>query len=379
MEMPAVNRVQAQVLRGAVVLPNPNGTAPGQWIEHGWQVVALFPGPPREMRPMLEAVLAERLAPLAQRRPALSARDQDRGADRVGRRAGRAAGLLAVRRVAAAGLDQHPGRARPDRTALLGPGGARGDAATRPGSRATAEIVAVIGGDVFSTDGRSLEQVVGDLLRRRAWRIATAESCTGGLVASRLTRRCREFRLRGARRRGLQQQGEDRTARRARGHDSRARGGQRAGRRQAMAAGMRTRAGVDVAVGVTGIAGPGGGSEAKPVGTVVVAVASASGVAGSPSLVSRRPGAGEVFSVAGGAEHGPAGARGTLPEGAACREAERRTSMRLFVAVEIDEVVRRKAARCRRRWRPRSGHGRRPAERVVGGPAEPAPHAAVSR
>src|SRR5512140_1931564 len=63
-EMPAVNRVQAQVLAGASVLDNPNGTAPGQWIEHGGARVVLLPGPPREMQPMLVAALDERLAPM---------------------------------------------------------------------------------------------------------------------------------------------------------------------------------------------------------------------------------------------------------------------------------------------------------------------------
>ena len=111
--------------------PNANGTAPGQWIEHGSQVVVLLPGPPREMRPMLEAVLAERLEPRAERRPTVSAGDQDRRADRVRRRTGDAAGLLAVRGVAAAGRDQHPGGAGPDRTALLGSGRDTRNAATR--------------------------------------------------------------------------------------------------------------------------------------------------------------------------------------------------------------------------------------------------------
>src|SRR6185369_945366 len=48
---------------GAAVLPNPNGTAPGLWIEKGSAALVLLPGPPREMKPMLEAVIAERLAP----------------------------------------------------------------------------------------------------------------------------------------------------------------------------------------------------------------------------------------------------------------------------------------------------------------------------
>src|SRR5204863_2094724 len=61
MTMPEINRRQAMVPRGAVVLPNPNGTAPGLWIERGRCAIVLLPGPPREMKPMFEAVIRERL------------------------------------------------------------------------------------------------------------------------------------------------------------------------------------------------------------------------------------------------------------------------------------------------------------------------------
>src|SRR5437667_7238715 len=61
--MPAINRRQGMVPRGAVVLENPRGTAPGLWIERNGTGVALLPGPPREMTPMLEALIADRLVP----------------------------------------------------------------------------------------------------------------------------------------------------------------------------------------------------------------------------------------------------------------------------------------------------------------------------
>jgi nicotinamide-nucleotide amidase len=61
MTMPEINRRQALVPRGAIVLPNPNGTAPGLWIEQGRCAIVLLPGPPREMKPMFEAVIRERL------------------------------------------------------------------------------------------------------------------------------------------------------------------------------------------------------------------------------------------------------------------------------------------------------------------------------
>jgi nicotinamide-nucleotide amidase len=276
LEMPLVNRVQAQVLRGAAVLPNANGTAPGQWIEHGSQIVLLLPGPPREMRPMLEAVVAERLEPRA------------RGA-RLYRRVVKIAGRTEsdVEQVTQPVYSRFAAWQPPVATSILAAPGQielhfsvraenaeRGDAIL---DRATSEILALVGDDVFSTDGRSLEHVVGDLLRRRGWRMATAESCTGGLVASRLTDvpGSSDYVERGivaySNRAKTELLGVPEDVIAAHGAVSEAVG-------EAMATGMRARAGVDIAVGITGIAGPGGGSEAKPVGTVVVAVAWASGV-----------------------------------------------------------------------------------------------------
>ncbi|MGH9147452.1 MAG: competence/damage-inducible protein A, partial [Vicinamibacterales bacterium] len=65
LRMPEINRRQAEVPRGAVVLDNPNGTAPGLWIERGERVVILLPGPPREMKGMFEALVRDRLLPRA--------------------------------------------------------------------------------------------------------------------------------------------------------------------------------------------------------------------------------------------------------------------------------------------------------------------------
>ncbi len=276
MEMPAVNRVQGQVLGGALVLPNANGTAPGQWVEHGAQIVLLLPGPPREMRPMFEAVLAERLQPLAT------------GA-RLYRRVVKIAGRTEsdVEQVTRPVYSRFAAWQPPVETSILAsPGQIELHFSVRAGTaelgvaildRATTEILAVVGDDVFSTDGRSLEQVVGDLLRSRGWRIATAESCTGGLVASRLTDvpGSSDYVERGvvaySNLAKTELLGVPEEVIAAHGAVSEAVGG-------AMASGMRARAGVDVAVGITGIAGPGGGSDEKPVGTVVVAVASASGL-----------------------------------------------------------------------------------------------------
>ena len=278
MEMPPVNRVQAQVLRGAAVLPNANGTAPGQWIEYGSQVILLLPGPPREMRPMLEAALAERFEPRAsgarlyRRVIKIAGRtesDVEQVTQPVYSRFATWQPTVETSILAAPGQIELHFSVRAENTE-------QGDAIL---GRATSEILAVVGDDVFSTDGRSLEQVVGDLLRQRGWRIATAESCTGGLLASRLTDvpGSSDYVERGivaySNRAKEELLGVSGDLIAAHGAVTEAVG-------EAMAAGMRTRAGVDVAVGITGIAGPGGGSEAKPVGTVVVAVAWASGVVG---------------------------------------------------------------------------------------------------
>ncbi len=271
LEMPAVNRVQAQVLAGATVLANPNGTAPGQWIEHAGTVIVLLPGPPREMQPMLVAALDERLAPLC-------------GDARVYRRvigiAGRAESQ--VEQVAQPVYATWAAWDPPISTSILAaPGQIELHLSVRASSedegravleRAVAEVLPVLGTDVFSTDGRPLEQVVGEMLRARFWRIATAESCTGGLVASRLTdiAGSSDYVERGvvcySNRAKTALLGVPEATLRQHGAVSEEVGIE-------MAVGMREESGVEVAVAVTGIAGPGGGSEQKPVGTVVVAVA----------------------------------------------------------------------------------------------------------
>jgi nicotinamide-nucleotide amidase len=275
LEMPDINRRQARVLRGACVLGNANGTAPGQWIEHEGRIVLLLPGPPREMRPMLERVVSERLGPRS-------------GGARIYRRVLKIAGRTEshVEEVAqpvysawqrwtppvATSILASPGQIELHLSARAETAGA-GEAVL---SRAAGELVAVLGADVYSTDGRSLEEVVGQLLRARGWTVATAESCTGGLVCSRLTdvAGSSDYVERGvvcySNRAKTEWLGVPRATIEEHGAVSEPVGLE-------MALGARARAAVDIAVGVTGIAGPGGGSEQKPVGTVVIAVAWAGG------------------------------------------------------------------------------------------------------
>ncbi|MBP7569592.1 MAG: competence/damage-inducible protein A [Acidobacteria bacterium] len=271
LEMPAINRRQAKVIGGATILPNANGTAPGQWIAAGGRYVLLLPGPPREMRPMLAAVLAAQVAPLVK-----GARVMRRVVKIAGRPESwveeRAHQLYGAWRERVPPIEEStlasPGQVELH-LSVVAPSEAEGHTVLQ---RAVDELLAVFEGEVFSTDGRSLEEVVGDLLRRRGWRVALAESCTGGLACSRLTDvpGSSDYVERGfvtysnRAKTELLGVGEELFA---------AHGAVSEAVAEAMAAGARARAGVEIAVGITGIAGPGGGSREKPVGTVAIAVA----------------------------------------------------------------------------------------------------------
>jgi nicotinamide-nucleotide amidase len=148
--------------------------------------------------------------------------------------------------------------------------------ATASLSDAVAELTQVLGNDLVSSDGTMLEAVVGDLLRARGWWVAFAESCTGGLATSRMTD------IPGS---------SDYVERSIVAYSNRAKtelldvpealiaehGAVSEPVALAMAAGIRKRTGVNVGVSITGIAGPGGGTEQKPVGTVCIAVDGAAG------------------------------------------------------------------------------------------------------
>jgi nicotinamide-nucleotide amidase len=269
-KMPAVNRRQAMVPEGAVVLDNPNGTAPGLWLEHQGKGVALLPGPPREMRPMLDKLLAERLAP--------------RGAGhRVLRRVLKIAGKgeSRVEELTQPVYSTWRNLSPPIETTILAmPGQVELHLSTRGADvsamnvaldRACAQIDDVLGDDVFSRDEKTLEVVVGDLLRARGWKIALAESCSGGLATSRLTdvAGSSDYVERSivaySNQAKVELLGVDPSLIAAHGAVSEPVA-------EAMALGIRQRARVDVGVGITGIAGPGGGSEHKPVGTVCISV-----------------------------------------------------------------------------------------------------------
>ena len=270
MTMPDINRRQAMVPRGAVVLENPNGTAPGLWIEHGRAAIVLLPGPPREMKPMLEGVVRDRLAP----------RSGTAGLfRRVLKITGRAeSDVDAQAQPTYAKWTSNPVPISTTILAVLGQielhltaQASNPDAAHAALDAAVLEMQHVLGPSVYSTDGRSLEGVVGDLLRQHALTIAVAESCTGGLLASRLTDvpGSSDYVERGvvcySNRSKTELAGVPAALIAEHGAVSEPVA-------TALAEGIRSRAGTNIGIGITGIAGPGGATPEKPVGTVSVAV-----------------------------------------------------------------------------------------------------------
>ena len=271
MTMPEINRRQAMVPRGATVLPNPNGTAPGLWLEKGSAAIVLLPGPPREMKPMLESVIAERLATrtggagLFRRVLKITGRaesDVDAQAQPVyGKWTAQAVPINTTILAVLGQIELHLTAQAISRTDA--------DGALDPAVR---ELQDALGPSVYSVDGRSLEAVVGDLLRERKLTIAVAESCTGGLLSSRLTDvpGSSDYVERGvvcySNRAKTELAGVPEALIDEHGAVSEPVA-------RAMAEGIRSRAGTNIGIGVTGIAGPGGGTPQKPVGTVAIAVA----------------------------------------------------------------------------------------------------------
>jgi nicotinamide-nucleotide amidase len=269
LRMPEVNRRQAMVPRGATVLDNPNGTAPGLLIEHDDHLVVLLPGPPRELQPMFERVCERVLVSRA-------------GAFRVYRAtlfiAGR--GESSVEEIAQPIYSKWTSESPPIETTILAmPGQVElhlslraqpGPAAQDRLGRAHDALRTALGGDVFSTESRSMEDVVGALLRERGLTIAAAESCTGGLLLSRLTDipGSSDYVAGGV----VVYSNELKTQLAGVSPDLiAAHGAVSEPVAAALADGIRARTGASVGVGITGIAGPGGGTPEKPVGTVAIA------------------------------------------------------------------------------------------------------------
>ncbi len=269
------NAKQADVIKGATVLPNANGTAPGQWISGTFdgqdKIIILLPGPPHEMKALFDEQCWDRLR--AKTPPVHIA--------------------TRVLKVAMMGESQCDARVAPiykryadvDTTILAGRGEVQLHLKTRADSPEAAqqrvdqladEIEAELGDFVFSDNGDSLEQIVGYFLQMRGATLAVAESCTGGLVAERITSvgGSSRYFAGGA----VVYSNELKTdfagvpvdLIREHGAVSREVAG-------ALAEGIRQRCGTTLGVGVTGVAGPSGATAEKPVGLVFLALASEQG------------------------------------------------------------------------------------------------------
>ena len=263
--MPAVNRTQAEVPAGATVLPNPRGTAPGLWVEDGSRVVVMLPGVPSEMR----GLLAEEVLPrLAARTAGVVVRS------RTVRTTGIAESALAElvgaieEEIAPLTLAYLPSTEGVELRVTAW--GLREDEAERLLEAAAAQLRQRAGEHAYGEDGADLAAVVLDQLRGRKVRLVVAESCTGGVLSGRITAvpGASEVFIGGVV-----------------AYDNVVKSGTLdvppelldqygAVSEQvvsAMAEGAQRQFAADVALAVTGIAGPTGGTAEKPVGTVWLA------------------------------------------------------------------------------------------------------------
>ena len=270
-KMPENNLKQADVIAGAEVLRNPRGTAPGQFLEADYQgrrkIVMLLPGPPREILPMFDEQCMPRLRKLV---------PPQHIATRVLKLA--MIGEGDADRRAAPIYTQHP---QVQTTILANTGGEiqfhlRSQAATLEEAQKNVDAVASLLEDefdhiIFSTHGESLEQIVGYYLQMHGLTLAAAESCTGGMLAQRITSipGSSRYFLGGAvvYDNSLKSVLADVPPLLIAEHGAVSREVA-----TALAEGIRKRCNSSIGIGITGIAGPGGGTEQKPVGLVFHAV-----------------------------------------------------------------------------------------------------------
>ncbi len=271
-EMPEVNARQAMVPEGAEILENPRGTAPGLWLEDASRAIVLLPGPPRELKPLFR----EQVLPRLERRVS---------GVRLHSRELRVTGL-GESHVEQRILPIYRRFPEVQTTILAAPGETQihlrfwAEDAARA-KKTLDEIVQgfeiALSDRIFSQDGRSLEEVVAQQLTLNNATIAAAESCTGGLLAQRLTSIAgsSSYFLGGV----VCYSNELKTAwADVPAEIIAAKGAVSPEVAVALAEGIRRRVGSTLGVGITGIAGPSGGSDEKPVGTVHVAMSHAGAI-----------------------------------------------------------------------------------------------------
>lgn len=255
-------RVQALVPRGAVPLPNHFGTAPGLYLERGGKHLFCLPGPPKELWPMFENQVMPVLRRLVPESAALN--------QKVWKVLG--LGESMVQDMVEAKLREFPGIeigycARPGEVDL------RLMSSSLPELLAAGAVVGkVLGSWIYAEDGATMEETVVRLATAKGKTLTTAESCTGGLVAHRLTNipGSSNVLLRGwvtySNQSKIDEVGVKPATLKAHGAVSRETAAE-------MAQGALRRSMADLALSLTGIAGPGGGSAEKPVGLVYIGLA----------------------------------------------------------------------------------------------------------
>jgi nicotinamide-nucleotide amidase len=270
-KMAEINKRQAFVIDGAVILPNDRGTAPGQWVEESGGVVMLLPGPPHEIKAMFERQCLPRLARLV---PKQVIRTLE----------------LRVAGMGESDLDQliapvYKKYQNPATTILAGAGDIQIHLRAQCDSVEEADallcevagpIELLLGDRIYSKCGESIEAVVGKLLLEKQATLTVAESCTGGLLGERVTSipgssvyflggfitysNALKTDLLGVPSELLEEHGAVSKP-----------------VAEAMAEGARRRARSTYALSITGVAGPGGATDAKPVGTTFIGLAGPAG------------------------------------------------------------------------------------------------------
>ncbi|HLK47582.1 MAG TPA: competence/damage-inducible protein A [Bryobacteraceae bacterium] len=270
-KMAEVNKRQAFVIEGAMILPNDRGTAPGQWVEESGAVVMLLPGPPHELKAMFERQCIPRLARLV---PPLVIRTI----------------CLRVAGMGESDLDQliapvYKKYENPVTTILAAAGDIQIHLRARCTTAAEADallaevagpVELLLGDRVYSRNGDALEAVVGDLLRMNHATVSVAESCTGGMLGERFTAVAgsSDYFVGGF----ITYNDEMKTeilgvpAELVKEH-----GAVSKPVAEAMAAAARRRTSSTYALSITGVAGPATGAESAPVGTTFIGLADAGG------------------------------------------------------------------------------------------------------
>ncbi len=271
MKMTPNNTKQADVISSAIVLPNPVGSAPGQWISGKYdgkdRIVILLPGPPHELKALFEAecipLLRAKIPPLH-----IATRELKMA-------------LIPESQVDARVAPIYKTYADVETTILAGSGEIhlhfRCRKPTQPEAEKRVEellskVEDEMGDAIFARKGESIEQIVSYLLQMRGLTLAVAESCTGGLLAERITSLSGSSRyfLGGAvvYSNALKTQFANVPKALIDKHGAVSREVA-----AAMAEGIRKRCLSSYGVGITGVAGPTGGTEQKPVGLVYIALA----------------------------------------------------------------------------------------------------------